>query len=120
MMTDLSTEHLTQTIGSWIENHKGTTLGKVEDIKFDNKRHIPIYLILCCTELIGNSNRYFAIPTIPSLIRINQEGGITIRLDINVLQIVMGVPAQQCPQIDPEISGSVFELYEYEETKLSG
>lgn len=119
-MTDLSTEYLTQTIGSWIKNHKGTTLGKVEDIKFDNKRRIPTYLILCCTELIGNSNRYFAIPTIPSLIQINQESGIILRIDKNVLQIVMGVPAQQCPEFDPETSDSVFELYEYEKSKLSG
>lgn len=119
-MTDLSTVYLTQTIGSWIENHKGTTLGKVEDIIFDNKRHIPIYLILCCKELIGKSNRYFAIPTIPSLIQINQKGGITIRIDKNVLQIVMGIPAQQCPEFNPETSDSVFELYEYEKSKLSG
>lgn len=120
MMTDLSTEHLTKTIGSWIENHKGDRLGKVEDIKFDQKRHIPTYLILCCTELIGNANRYFAIPTIPSFIQINQEGGITIRIDKKVLQIVMGVPAHQCPEFDPESSNSIFELYEYESSKLSG
>lgn len=119
-MTDLSTEYLTQTIGSWIENHKGAILGKVEDIKFDKKRHIPTYLILCCTEFIGNSNRYFAIPTVPSLIQINQEGLITIRVDKKILQIVLGVPAHQCPEFDPETSDSIFELYEYESSKLSG
>lgn len=113
-MTIMSTDQLTKTIGSWIENHKGTILGKVEDIKFDKNLHVPTYLILHCTELVGNSNRYFAIPTIPSLIQIDRDGGITLRLDKKVLQIVMGVPAHQCSEFDAERSNSIFELYGYE------
>lgn len=119
-MTDISTDHLTRTIGSWIENHKGTVLGKVEDIKFDKKRCLPTYLILNCNDLTGNSNRYFAIPTIPSLIQINKDGGLILRVDKQILQIVMGVPAHRCREFDSDTSTSIFELYEYENSKFSG
>jgi hypothetical protein len=118
-MTDISTEHLKYTIGDQIKNHDGITLGKVEDIKFDTVQNIPAYLILYCDALFGITDRYFAIPATPSLLQINQQGKITIRVDRKVLQIVVEINTLECPQWETKISASIFELYEYGDSKLS-
>jgi hypothetical protein len=118
-MTEISIKHLKYTIGEWVENHEGITLGKLEDIKFNPKRSMPTYVILYCDELFGITDRYFAIPAIPSLIQTSIQGRITIRVDKKVLQIVMGINAQEDPQWESKMSASIFELYEYQNTKLS-
>lgn len=120
-MTEISIKHLKYTIGEWVENHKGVTLGKLEDVKFTSSRSIPTYLILYCDELFGaTTNRYFAIPAISSLIQANKQDRIAIRVDKNILQIVMGINTQDDPQWGNKISNSIFELYGYENSKLSG
>lgn len=112
-------DNLIQSIGTWIENHNGVSIGKVEDVKIDAERSIPEYLILQCSELFGRGNRYFAIPVNPSVIEVNRQGKIILQVDKELLQNAIGVHADDCPKFDPNFSESIYELYHYVQSGLA-
>lgn len=113
-MVDITVERLKRAIGNFIENHRGTILGKLVEIKCDEDR-TPRHLILCCPNLRGNQ-RYFAVPATSSLIEINQQDKIKLWVDEEVLRIVLGISASKYSNADSKASGSLFELYGYQDS----
>lgn len=110
----LEMKDLIKSVGSEIKNHKGEILGKIDDIKIDEERKIPEYLILCCEDLFGDGNRYFAIPVQPLLINFDKDNDIIIPVEKDSLKIATGISVDSWPKFDPEISDSIFELLRYE------
>lgn len=111
----LHIDDLIELVGTEVENHKGEILGTIDDIRVDEQRNIPEYLILCCHDLFGEGNRYFAIPAHPLLINFDQYDKITIPVEKEDLKVATGVHADECPKFDPQFSESIFELLHYSE-----
>lgn len=109
---------LIQSIGSQVRNHKGEILGKVDDIKIDEERRIPEYLILSSQDLFGDGNRYFAIPVQPLLINFDRNNNIIIPVEKDSLKVATGINVDSWPKFDPEISDSIFELLRYERSSV--
>lgn len=113
----LQLEDTTPSIGKYIKNHKGLVLGKLEAVEVYQDREIPEFLVLRCTRLKGSDDRYFAIPAQPPWATVGAQGTLMIRIDKEILQIVLGIPAREYDKLDRPITDTVFELYEYEKSK---
>jgi sporulation protein YlmC with PRC-barrel domain len=110
----LEIKELMGLVGTEVKNHKGKVLGKIDDIRIDEERKIPEYLILSCHDLFGGGKRYFAIPVQPFLINIGDNADVTIPVEREVLKVATGIPVDKWPKFDPEFTNSIFELLNYD------
>jgi sporulation protein YlmC with PRC-barrel domain len=115
----LEIKDLIDLAGIEVKNHNGEILGKIDDIRIDEERKIPEYLILACHDLFGDGNRYFAIPAQPFLINIGNNAKVTIPVEKEVLKIATGIPVDKWPKFDPEFTNSIFELLYYDTSATS-
>jgi hypothetical protein len=109
------TNVLTQANGININNNNGTLLGRLAGTIPNNPGDILEYVILRSKEFFGRGDRFFAIAANSSLIKVSEEGIITVQLKKDDLQFARGVSADNIPKPNPKYGLPVFELYNYDE-----
>lgn len=106
----LSKKKILPSIDSWIPNYQGEIMGKLEGVTLDSTENFPAYLVLRRDEFLGRINhRYYVISAHPTLVTV-RENTIILKIDEEILSIVMGVDINNIPPFDPEVA-TIFELY---------
>lgn len=104
-------------IGKIVCNSKNEMVGRIADIANDNK-HKPNYIILSCDKLKGFGSKYFAIPLIGRLVKINKGHKMVLNIELTDLKQAHEINFDENFAVDRKILlKKVLQLVNYHATK---
>lgn len=106
-------------IGKRVNDIGSKYLGDVVEIIRNPINDAIDYIVLKSNKLLDQEDRFFAIPVSSSIIKITENGGITVLADKEDLHLACGTTPEKCPQPNHHLNPLIYELYEYSEPDQS-
>jgi len=98
-----------QLVGRKVENPKGESLGKIEDVMIDTGEGRVAYAVLSFGGFMGMGNKLFAYPW--SALHIHGEDKVTLDVTKESLENAPGFPKDKWPDMNDRVWGASVHTY---------